>query len=348
MPAYKNEKRGSWYVSLWYHDARGVLKKKKKEGFPTKREAKEWERIFFESHSQVADISFPALVESFLKSAKARWKPSTWYVKNRILQTHILPHFQNMTVDRITIRTVEEWEAALVASGLKASYVRTVRALLSSVFNHAIRYYGLSSNPSALAQCVTRQERKVIAFWTLREFQQFAMTLRLPHHIIAFYLLFWTGMRVGELLALTWEDIDMEKHLITISKTMYRVNGEDSITTPKTANSSRVITLPRFLIPMMEDYKRIATYITEGRIIPCTRSALLRELHEKAKKAGVRDIRIHNLRHSHASLLINMGCPPTEVADRLGHANASITLKVYSHMYESNRRNIADKLDNLQ
>ena len=212
-----------------------------------------------------------------------------------------------------------------------------------------MEYYGLPSNPSEDVGGFSKHTIEKMNFWTLEEFQRFAMSaLQLPHHIMAFYLLFWTGMRVGEMLALTWDDIDFEANSISITKTLYRLQKTSYVSTTKTISGDRTIIMPRFIVEMLQDYRRLSAYTSEERIIPVTRAALLKKLHEGARKAGVKEIRIHDLRHSHASLLIKAHCTPVEVADRLGHKDPSITLKIYSHMYAAQRTKIADMLDDMR
>lgn len=348
MPAYKNE-AGRWYCAFYYKDWTGKRRKKKKESFGTKREALEWERKYLEQYAGTPDISFDSLAQAYLKNAQVRLKPQTYYVKEKMLTNRILPFFTGMSINKIDMRTVNAWREGLLKQNYKTTYLRTIHALLSNVLNYAVKYYGLPSNPSESVGGFQKAAVSKMDFWTLEEFQRFAMAaLQLPHHIMAFYLLFWTGMRVGEMLALTWDDIDFETNSISITKTLYRLQKTSYVSTTKTISGDRTIVMPRFLAEMLQDYRRLSAYTSEERIIPITRAALLKKLHEGAKKAGVKEIRIHDLRHSHASLLIKARCTPVEVADRLGHKDPSITLKIYSHMYAAQRTKIADMLDDMR
>lgn len=348
MPAYKND-AGRWYCAFYYKDWTGKRRKKKKESFGTKREALEWERTFLEQYAGTPEITFSALVKAYFENAQLRLKPQTYYAKHSMAKNHLIPFFGGMTVSKIDRHTVNAWRESVLRKGYKASYLRTLHAILSSIFSYAMKYYGLSQNPATDAGGFIARDEHKMNFWTLEEFQHFAMrSLRLPLHIMAFYLLFWTGMRVGEMLALTWSDIDFQRNTITIDKTLYGLGKRFYVNATKTASGNRVVVMPRFLAAMLRDYQRLSAYTSEERIVPVTRGALLKKLHEGAKKAGVKDIRIHDLRHSHASLLINAHCTPVEVADRLGHKDPSITLKIYSHMYAAQRTKIADMLDAMK
>lgn len=348
MPAYKNN-TGRWYCAFYYKDWTGKRRKKKKASFATKREALEWEREFLDKYAGTPEIPFKVLANAYLESAKLRLKPQTYYTKRNITRNHLLPFFGDMIIGTIDRRAINRWREELLRSGYKTTYLRTIHAQLSSILNYAMEYYGLPSNPSEDVSGFSKHTVEKMDFWTLEEFQRFAMSaLQLPHHIMAFYLLFWTGMRVGEMLALTWDDVDFETNSISITKTLYRLQKMSYVSTTKTISGDRTIIMPRFIAEMLQDYRRLSAYTSEERIIPITRAALLKKLHEGARKAGVKEIRIHDLRHSHASLLIKAHCTPVEVADRLGHKDPSITLKIYSHMYAAQRTKIADMLDDMR
>lgn len=345
MPSYKS-KRNTWYCAFYYKDWQGIRKKKKKEGFKTKRESQEWERKFLEKYAESPEISFAVLVEEYKKDAQLRLKEQTIYGKSRVITKHILPFFGDMPLNQITPRTVNEWKNHILAQKFKPTYIRVIRAQLSSIFNYAKINYNLSSNPCSMLKWRNSPTTIDVNYWTLDEFRQFAVHLRKPHHIMSFYLLFWTGMRIGELLALTKEDFDFSCNAIHINKTRTRLKGKDIITTPKTKHSNRIVIMPQFLADMVKDYIRMSKY-TSDLLFDYTRNALQKVLHYYAPRAGIKDIRIHDLRHSHASLLINAGFPPTEVARRLGHANASITLSVYSHFYDKTAAKVAEKLNHI-
>lgn len=153
-------------------------------------------------------------------------------------------------------------------------------------------------------------------------------------------------MRVGEAMALKWNCIDLKAKEISIQKTLVRINKRDIISEPKTQSSKRVISLPQFIVDMLKDYKTMSKY-GSNFLFPMKYTSLLSNFHTVSNRQGVKRIRIHDLRHSHASLLINAGFTPIEVADRLGHASANITLNTYSHFYSDNRSNVAARINRL-
>ena len=169
-----------------------------------------------------------------------------------------------------------------------------------------------------------------------------------PVSYYAFQMLYWCGIRRGELLALTPADFDFENITVRINKSYQRLHGEDIITTPKTKKSNRTIKMPKFLCEEMQDYlKMLYGLKKKERIFPITKSYLHHEMDRGAKEAGVKRIRIHDLRHSHISLLIDMGFSAVAIADRVGHESIEITYR-YAHLFPSKQAEMADKLDDLE
>ena len=163
-----------------------------------------------------------------------------------------------------------------------------------------------------------------------------------------FYLFFYSGIREGELLALTLNDFDFDKNTVSITKNYARVNNQDMIQTPKTPKSKRTITLPAEIMEMVKEYGgMLYDYKPTDRLFPTQKSFLTREMVRGCKLSGVKKIRIHDLRHSHASLLIELGFAPLLISERLGHENVETTLNTYSHLYPNKHGEVAEILSNL-
>lgn len=191
-----------------------------------------------------------------------------------------------------------------------------------------------------------KKKNREMLFWTKEEYLKFADAMMdKPMSYYAFEMLYWTGIREGELLALTSADFDFEKRTVTINKSFQHLNGRDIITSPKTEKSNRTIQLPKFLCDEMQDYLKMLYDVgLEDRVFSITKSYLHREMDRGAKEAGVKRIRIHDIRHSHVSLLIDMGFSATAIADRVGHESIDITYN-YAHLFPSKQAEMADKLD---
>ena len=201
MAAFKNEKNGTWYVQFRYTDWKGERQQKFKRGFATKREAQEWEREFLMQKQADVTMSFESFAELYEKDVKPRLKENTWLTKESIIQKKILPYFAKRRLCDITAKDVIEWQNEIRKltdkSGRKYSqtYLKTVHNQLSALFNHAVRYYGLKSNPAAIAGNMGTEERKEMQFWTLEEYKKFSEAMM--DKTISFYafeMLYWCGI----------------------------------------------------------------------------------------------------------------------------------------------------------
>jgi integrase len=182
-------------------------------------------------------------------------------------------------------------------------------------------------------------------FWTQDEFLQFIEYMKVkPVSYYAFEILYWTGIREGELLALTPSDFNFVTKQLIINKSYQRIGQKDMITDPKTEQSNRTISLPDFLCEEIQDFIASLYGITPNmRIFNVTKSYLHHEMDRGCKESGVKRIRIHDLRHSHAAHLIELGFSPVAIAERLGHKGISITY-MYAHLYPSKQYELAEKL----
>ena len=354
MAAFKNEKNGTWYVQFRYTDWKGERQQKFKRGFATKRGAQEWEREFLMQKTADVTMSFESFTQLYEKDIKPRLKENTWLTKESVIQKKILPYFKNRRLSDITAKDVIEWQNEIreltdkKGKKYSSTYLKTVHNQLSALFNHGVRYYGLKSNPAAIAGNMGTEERKEMLFWTLDEYKKFSevmMDKQISYY--AFQMLYWCGIREGEMLALTPKDFDFKAETVTIDKSYQRLKGRDVITTPKTKKSNRTIKMPKFLCEEMQEYIDMFYEASENdRIFPVSKSYLHHEMDRGSKEAGVKRIRIHDLRHSHVSLLIEMGFTALAIADRLGHESIEVTYR-YAHLFPSKQTEMANKLDDL-
>jgi integrase len=267
--------------------------------------------------------------------------------KKYIIELKILPYFGQKRINDIKAADIRNWQNELIKQGYSPTYLKTINNQLSAVFNYAVKYYDLKGNPCAKAGSMGKSKAEEMNFWTKEEFMQFIdSVMDKRQSYMAFMLLYWTGMRLGEVLALTPADIDFEKRTISITKSYQRLGKQDVITPPKTRKSKRIITIPEFLIADLQDYLSSLYEVKDtDRLLPVTKYYLEHEMKRGIKVSGVKKIRVHDLRHSHASLLVEMGFSPLEIADRLGHEKIETTLNTYSHLYPNKRTVLAEKLD---
>ena len=352
MPAYKDEKTGKWFAKFYYTNWQGIKKQKWKRGFATKKEALGFERDFLEKQSANPDMTFQNLYEIYMEDMAARLKQSTLLTKKAVLQTHILPFFGSKPINEIKASDVRRWQAKLMSSpnNYSQTYLKKINTELNSIINYAKRFYDLNTNPCGKAGTIGKAKAEEMDYWTYDEYIAFREGVKDKSlSYICFEVLYWTGMREGELLALSPADIDLDNKTISINKTYQRIEGKDVFTSPKTRKSKRKIPIPDFICQELSDYIQ-SRYMLDAdeRLFPVTKSYLSHEMIRGCKNTGVKKIRIHDIRHSHASLLINQGCDALMLADRLGHEKVSTTLNTYSHLFPHKQQELVHSLESLQ
>ena len=305
MAAYKDEQRGTWYVSFHYYDWTGKNCRKVKRGFKTKREATEWERHFRMKEAADLDMTFEEFVQAYTRDMKPKLKHNTWLTKEHILRTKLLPYFKDKKMRDIRPKDIIQWQNEQISyrdekgKPYAPTYLKTLQSELSALFNHAVRFYELKSNPVVKAGSLGKGKAEEMLFWTKEEYLKFIEAVKdKPYSYHAFQILYWCGLRVGELLALTPQDIDFDNKVIRVTKSYQRLEGKDVITDPKTPKSKRNVSMPDFLCEELKDYiGRLYGILPTDRIFHLTKSFLHHEMTRGAEKAGVKRIRIHDLRH---------------------------------------------------
>ena len=300
MPAYKDPTTGTWFVKFYSKDWKGENRQVKKRGFKTKKEALEFERNFKMKEECNLDMTFGEFFKLYTEDMQNRLKRNTWLTKEHIVRTKILPYFQDQRMNEITASDVMKWQNELIAmkdnngEGLSPTYRKTIHNQLSCIFNHACRYYQLKSNTARQAGCMGKEEIKEMLFWTKEEYKRFSEAIMdKPQSFYAFEMLYWTGARLGEVLALTAEDFDFMKNTVRINKSYQRLEGKDLITTPKTPKSNRIIKMPKFLVEEIKEYiSMLYGYKKTDRLFQVTKSFLHHEMERGCKLSGVKKIRI--------------------------------------------------------
>lgn len=350
MPAYK-DKNGTWYVSVYFTNWKGENDRKLKRGFKTRRDAIAWETTFINKHSGDLTMTFAEFYDIYKSDLEIKLRESTWIMKANVIETKILPYFRLKRMCEIKVADVIAWQKELMCyrdendQPYSPGYLKTIHNQLSAIFNHAVRYYDLPSNPAAKAGNMGREKHREMLFWTKAEYLKFSEAMMdKPVSFFAFEMLYWCGIRLGELLALTVGDFDFENQTVRINKSYQRIDGRDVITDPKTKKSIRTVTMPDFICDEMQRYfSGFYKPKKEDRIFLITKGYLHREMRRGCAETGVKKIRIHDLRHSHVSLLIDIGLPALAIADRVGHESIDITYR-YAHLFPSKQTEIAQKL----
>ena len=347
MPAYKDEKRNTWYSLFYYEDWQGVKRKKQKRGFKTKKEALDWERNFKLSANANMNMTLGAFVEIYFQDKVGELKERSVKNKRYMIEAHILPYFQDKQMNDITPSDIIQWQNIIREKGYEATYLRMIQNQITALFNHASNIDNLTNNPCKKVKKMGKSDANRLDFWTKEEYDKFISTFEEgSKYYVLFEILFWTGCREGELLALSKSDIDFENNKLHIRKTYYRLDGKDIITVPKTEQSIRTIDIPEFLKQEIKEYTdKLYGFPNDERIFPLVAEAVQHMLKAHVTKAGIKRIRVHGIRHSHVSYLINQGVEPLIIKERLGHRDIKITLNTYGHLYPSKQAEVAKMLN---
>lgn len=348
MSAYKDEKRGTWKVFFYYTDWSGQRKGKTKRGFATKREALEWERAFLAESQGDLNMRFEAFVAVYLKDKKNQLKPKTLKNKKYMLEKHILPYFGLKSVNKITAPDILTWQNEITEMGYGAAYLRMINNAFFAILNHAERYYGLKNNPAKKMHKMGKNTKRRLEFWTKEQFEVFIASFGQDERMYktVYMTLYYTGCRIGEVLALTPLDINVQEQTINIDKTFFRLKGEDVVTSPKTERSNRIVAIPRVLAYELDDYMHCVYGLSDAnRIFQCTDRVIQKKIISHAEVCGLPQIRVHDLRHSHVAYLIDKGVAPLNIAERLGHESITTTMDIYGHLYPNRNKEVAELFD---
>ena len=361
----KKANNGTYYfrANLGYDAVTGKQIQKYRSGFSTKKEARaEYSKLILAAEEGLAmekkQPSFKQFIEEiYLPWYKTQVKESTYKNRLNTIEKHF-KFFYRKKVNEIEPIHVQTWQLKL-AKDYSPNYVRIIQGMLSLAFDRAIILGLAKKNPARMVGNIKSKKVKV-DFWTLEEFQKVISLLYkgdyYEHYLfICIWLLFTTGLRIGEAAALQWEDIDFESGIISVTKTLYyKSMNEYTFVDPKTSASIRTVVIDKDTIRELKDWMEVqkkvlkdCNFVLSYSGIPTSKHTLPRALEKLAGLAGVHRIKIHALRHSHVALLISMGVNPLIVKDRLGHEKIQTTLGTYGHLYPNSNFEVAKMLGGI-
>ena len=345
MPVFKDEKRNTWFCKFYYTDYAGNRKQKCKRGFARKSDAQAYEREFLLNMADSPTMTFKTLYGAYMEWCKPNIKDSTYILKKCVLEKHVLPTFGEKPINEITSLDISKWRASLKEKNIADAHMRSICVHFKAVLAFAVKYKGLHKNPFVEPISAVKRSQEKIAFYTLSEFNDFITHVPdIEYHAI-FNLLFYTGMRIGELLALTYNDIDMVNHAININKT-YRI-WKNIATNPKTDNSNRTVILPEKIFDELIEYtKHIYDIEPDNELFFMPYRDIWKYKKALCQEHDLKEIRLHDFRHSHVSLLIDQGISEMLIADRIGDS-VEVVQKTYAHLYPNKNKTVADKLNAL-
>ena len=366
MASFRKHKNGTWEYRIRYKDIRtGKYKEKSKRGFKTKKEAQlaaaraETELSYFgfiEDGEEKVGKYFEEWLETY---KKPHVKPITYSVQERNVRLNILPRWGKYQLKDITRNEYKKWINEL-REHYSEGTVRRIHSIMSSALNDAVHEFRiLRENPAQRIEIPKDEKSKKIKFFTREELDKFLRQAKKPEkhakyqHSIQYYALFTllarTGLRIGEALALTWDDYDEVNKTLSVGKTLvYPLNSTPYLSTPKSKMSHRVIKLDDHTVKVLkqhrinqkEVYLRYPNYKpTKDNIIfhqhdgRWLRTNVVRDHFKNVcRRAGVPVLSPHALRHTHAVHLLEAGANIKYVSERLGHASVKTTADTYLHV----------------
>lgn len=347
-------------VSLGFDKRTGKRIQKTKNGFKSKKDAQNWRTQILFDYGKGAlvlnsTMTFKKFLhEYFIPDFKSKLRDST-FTNSRSRIKRIENYFGKMKLVDINAPIVKQWQNSLFLEGLSNNYIRHVFQLFKQVLDLAIKLGLLNENVAKTIGNVKKVRPKV-AFWTIEEFSKFISTFDKTDiydrlYFTIYWTLFMTGMRISELYALTWNDINLEKQTLLINKSMYYKNKTDwQLTDTKTYSSIRLINLDDDTTAILKEWQAIQKTIGNLDFIftisgtPVIKSSLSRTLKTHAEFAQIKSIRVHDLRHSHASFMLSLGMNDLEMQNRLGHSDIKTTLGTYSHLRPNAMENVASRM----
>lgn len=346
MPAYKDNKTGKWYCIFYYTDSKGKRKQKKKRGFNLKREALEWENKFLLSMQKVTNMGFNDFVDEYLKNRKPKIKLRTYTTKVKRFK-RAREFFKDTPINKIKSLDIDKYLNTLLADNLSTTTIDNYKRELATLFNYAIKFHGLKKNPThGLGKVYNPNERaKIYDIWTLNNYLKAIDLIEDIELKTLVNLLYWSGIRIGEALALSIKDFNFSKKTVTIDKSHTKINGKEIISPSKTYNV-REILLPDTTINQIKSFLEVK-YNKYDRLFNRTNENYLKRIKKLAKNNNLPVITIHDLRHSHASYLLSEKINIVLISKRLGHKDVTTTLNTYSHFMPTDEEDFIKNINTM-
>ncbi len=354
---YKDAKRNTWYFRTYIEDKFGNKVQKCRSGFKTKSEAKEAELLFLTKLEKLNnDIFFQELYDDFIKDKKQNLKAQSIRSTISRYENHILPYFKDYKLSKITRGIYIDWKDQIINKKFSYKYNANLHGCMVAILNYAVGFYDLDKNiASKVGNFSKRDYMPKVNFWTYEQFNQFIKVVDDEVYSTLYKTLYFTGMRLGECLALSWNHIKDDYIKVERTLAKEKLNNEPIFNTPKTKSSKRNIRLDNETITLLNKlkvyYKAYVGFNDDwfvfGGLSPLSQTTVGRRKDDYCLEANVKRIKIHDFRHSHATLLLSRGVPITVISKRLGHADLSMTLNTYSHLIPEDEDKAVNLLNNL-
>lgn len=361
MPVYKDSIKKTWYVKTSYINVFGTRTYITKRGFKTQELAKKYERqVLLDSQDiKKQAVKFDDLFKSYLNYKSKTLKPRSIFDYQSIYKKHIKPYFGNMLVDKIKIIHIESWQNEIIKLNYKNDYLEKIQYIVKTTLAYGVRKLQIDKSPFDYIDYVKNpnEKREEMKFFTLQEYEKFKSVITDKKHIVLFDMLYWTGMRISELQARTWNDLNFTNGNLRIHSNWDNKNKQLTNTTK--TKKDRIIYVPEKVLDELEElYDKCSkidgfndNFYIFGTNIPIphktvenAKNKYIKEYNEKHPKRPIPKIRLHDFRHSHVSYLANNGADVWDIAERLGHSREMVENR-YSHMFPEKREKMKKFLD---
>lgn len=367
MKGYFRKRGDKWSFTIDIGRDPETNKRKQKtvSGFKTKKEAVKAcaEMITQIENGQYNEKSKVTIEQFLIDFMENVVKPSvqitTYNTQMNIVKNHIIPDLGKKKMEELNPITVQKLYMKKIDNGLSSSYIKLMHAILGKAYRKAMEWGIVQKN---VIQLVTppRVEHKDITVWTLDEAKRFLDHSQKRKFFIGYVLAIYTGMRRGEIIGLRWSDINLENNTLSIKQTLTYSNGKGYFKEPKTKGSKRTITIPEYAVQCLKKHKakqneyrlKLGEAYEDHDLVVCSWNGqpinptdINKDFTMAIKLSGVPQIRFHDLRHTHATILLQMGENPKVVSERLGHSEVGITLDTYSHVLPNMQKELANNFD---
>lgn len=354
LSVHKDKRNGTWYVKHLNQTKRGFSSKKDAENY----EAKLITGIETPKRRNV--LKFSEIASDYLMFKKCEIQYSSYLKNKELVMLHIMPYVSDKNIDRFTEYDCRVFRERISKTKFSTPFKNNILNHFKAIFRHAQKYYGLTTNP---AQMITpfkkgfeekiKKKKKEELVWNYDEFGKFIKFVQEEDYKMLFIVLFFTGLRLGEALSLTW--LDLKDHKLSITKSVSKVaeNGFYEVKETKNVSSIRDVSLNDSLNSLLLDFKKREStkegfsdsWFMFGGTKPLSRTSITRKKDNAVEASGVKRITIHQFRHSHATNLINDGVNVVAVSRRLGHSDVSMTLRIYTHLFQKIDTELVENLE---
>lgn len=363
-------KRGDKYsftVDIGKDPRTGKRKQKTVSGFRTKKEAQ----------AALAELVTDVEKGNYVEPVKRKFedfalhyietiyvnrvKRSSYETAHNVIKTHIIPFFRNVDINDIDQFLVHEFYSLKMKEGYSSNYIQRMHEMIRLLLRVAFKWELMQKDIASLIQA-PRIQKKTMNVWTIGQVNEFLKFTKHSRYHPVYFLAAYTGMRKGEILGLTWDDVNFEEKTISINKTLYHIKDEFLLQEPKTSSSVRTIHIDDDIIRVLkkQKVKQNLERLKYGGVYKEHNMVFAQETGEFVnppgvnglftrfiKQSGLPRIRFHDLRHTHATILLQMGVNPKLVAERLGHSSVNITLDTYSHVLPSMKKDLTEQFSKV-